>query len=595
LLPLSRTAIGTVNRRTGELTIAILGHFVVILLAISTLGQVNSTSAPQAHDSITAQSVKATSAPESLDKVIDRVVERQHLFISEMRHFQPLVETYIQNFRSSKRAGTGPVGDQYFLGRLELSGRATDRSLLDQPDLSRRMLERLPALYKLKFLPLGFAQMALLDDDFQRNYYIFTFVRWEYLGEVRCLILDVKPKKNAGKGRFLGRMWVEDQDYNIMRFEGTYTPRPRFGSYLHFDSWRLNLQPGLWFPAYIYSEESPLRHGLRQKLRLKAQTRLWGYEPDQLKQLQEFTHIVVESPGVTDQADAPRDNVPVESERQWEGEAEDNAIARLEKIGLIAPSGQVDNVLQTVVNNLLLTNELKIQPEVRTRVLLISPLESFTIGHTIVLSRGLLDVLPDEASLAVILAHELGHIALGHNLDTKFAFGDRMFFADEDTFKRLNFIHNPNDEEAADKKALALLANSPYKDDLANARLFLEAVRTCAPRLKSLIRPHLGDSVANERYLPFPALLNSAAGKGEPLTGQIAALPLGSRIKLNPWNNRIELLETKADVANTGQQINPFELTPFFPDLTRLPSADSDKVARSFTTESEKQGERQGP
>ncbi len=548
-------------------------------LTISTLGQqISSPPAPQAHDSAAAGAAEV-SAPESLDKVIDRVVEHQHLFMAEMRQFHPLVETYIQNLRPRKHADAEPVSDQYFLGRLELPDRTKDQSLLEQPERSRRMLSRLPALYKLQLLPLGFDQMALLDDDFQRKYYTFTFVRREFLGEIRCLVLDVKPKRNSGKGKFLGRIWVEEQDYNIVRFEGTYTPRPRFGYYFHFDSWRLNLGPGLWFPAYIYSEETPLRHGLGQRLRLKAQTRLWGYEPDQLKQMQEFTRIVVESPAVTDRADAPRDSAPVDSVRQWEGEAEDNAIAQLEKIGLIAPEGEVDKVLQTVVNNLLVTNQLKIQPEVRTRVLLISPLESFTIGHTIVLSRGLLDVLPDEASLALILAHELGHITLGHTLDTKFAFSDRMFFPDQDTFERLNFMHNPKEEDAADKKASALLANSPYKNDLANAGLFLDAVRTNSPKLKNLIRAHLSDSVADGNYVGIPTPLNSAVATGERRTVRIAALPLGTRIKLNPWSNQIELLKTKAVVGAPAAGIPAFELTPFFPYLTRSSSVDSGNVA----------------
>lgn len=60
----------------------------------------------------------------------------------------------------------------------------------------------------------------------------------------------------------------------------------------------------------------------------------------------------------------------------------------------MAPYGEVDKVLETVVNNLEVTNNLDIQPEVRCRVLMTSTLESFTIGHTIVLSRGLVDVLP---------------------------------------------------------------------------------------------------------------------------------------------------------------------------------------------------------
>ena len=80
---------------------------------------------------------------------------------------------------------------------------------------------------------------------------------------------------------------------------------------------------------------------------------------------------------------------------------------------LAGAPGEVDKILQTVVNNIMITNNLEIVPDVRCRVLLTSPLESFTIGHTIVISRGLLDVLPDEASLAMALAHEFSHIALG--------------------------------------------------------------------------------------------------------------------------------------------------------------------------------------
>ena len=126
----------------------------------------------------------------------------------------------------------------------------------------------------------------------------------------------------------------------------------------------------------------------------------------------------------------------------WERTAEDNALDHLQKVGLIAPLGDVDKILQTVVNNLILTNNLEIIPDVRCRVLLTSPLESFTVGHTIVISRGLLDVLPDEASLAMTLAHELSHIALGHRIDTRFAFNDRFFFPDTSTFQRMDFARN---------------------------------------------------------------------------------------------------------------------------------------------------------
>ena len=121
------------------------------------------------------------------------------------------------------------------------------------------------------------------------------------------------------------------------------------------------------------------------------------------------------------------------AERAWQRQAEENVLDRLQSAGLMAPVGEVEKVLQTVVDNLIITNNLTLEPEVRCRILLTNPLESFTVGHTIIVSRGLLDVLPDEASLAAVLAHELSHLVLGHELDTKYAFSDRMIFPDDRT------------------------------------------------------------------------------------------------------------------------------------------------------------------
>jgi peptidase M48-like protein len=564
-----------------NIRIAFLSLFAVMALPAALAQETNSTGVPAPSPATSSAQLSASAAaPGSFDQALDKVVEREHFFVAQMRHLHPLVETYIQNLKSDPEAGMVPKSDQYFLGRLDMTDGTEDRSFMGQPGFGHRALSKLTSLYALKFLPLGFAQMVILDEDFQRKYYDFTFVRREFLGDVRCLVIEVQPKRGSGNGRFVGRIWVEDEDYNVVRFNGTYGPHPRSAYYLHFDSWRLNLRPGVWLPAYIYSEESDLQRRFGRSLCFKAQTRLWGYDLQRLGRNEEFTQILVDAPQtVRDQSDTAQDATPVESQRLWERQAEENAVERLHKIGLIAPEGEVDKVLHTVVNNLAVTNNLEIQPEVHTRVLLTSPLESFTIGHTIVISRGLLDVLPDEASLAMVMAHELSHIALGHRLDTKLAFNDRMFFPDEDTFQRLDFARNPADEEAADKKALELLANSPYKDKLANAGLFLKALQERAPDLKNLIRPHLGDSLANGKSLRMSALLNSAPQLESQRTDQIAALPLGGRIKLDPWSSRIELVKTKPIALISSREKMPFEITPFFPHLTRLSSGSPEKAA----------------
>ncbi|MGA8861084.1 MAG: M48 family metalloprotease, partial [Candidatus Sulfotelmatobacter sp.] len=526
----------------------------------------------------------------SFNDVIDRIVQREHLFLAQMRHMHPMVETYLQNLKNDKDGNTFPVKDKYFLGRLDMSDGPEDTSFVGQPGFGHRMMEHLTGLYSLHFLPLGFAQMVILDTDFQKRYYKFTFVRREFLGEVRCLVIDVEPRADSGSARFLGRIWVEDQDYNVVRFNGTYSPHARTAYYLHFDSWRLNLRPGTWLPAYVYSEESNLKSGIARSLNFRAQTRLWGYDLKALTKNSEFTQILVDSPqdasAVKDQSDAAADASPVVAERMWERQAEDNAVEHLQKIGLLAPPGDVDKILMTVVNNLMVTNNIDLQGDIRCRVLLTSPLESFTIGHTIVVSRGLLDVLPDESSLAMILAHELSHIVLGDKTDTMFAFNDRMLFPDEDSFERMDFKHSDREEEAADTKALELLKNSPYKDKLGSAGLFLKSLQEHAPDLPNLIRPHLGDGFAQGKDVRMSALLASAPELDAKRTDQIAALPLGGRIKLDPWSDQVELEKAKPVALASAREKMPFEITPFFPYLTRLSTAGSEKVA--LTTPSTK-------
>src|SRR5581483_2452084 len=325
--------------------------FVIFVLLFHSFGfaqeKDNTIASPQTQNPDASQvTIPATSSP-TFDQVIGKVVEREHLFVAQMRHFHPLVETYIQNLKGAEDAAV-PVSDQYFLGRLDMTNGTGDLEFKSQSGFGRRFVAKLTSIYGMKFLPLGFAQMVLLDENLQREFYKFSFVRREFLGDIRCLVIDIQPKDDTSGVRFKGRMWVEDQDYNIVRFNGTYTPHQHDNYYLHFDTWRVNLRPGLWLPAFIYSEESNMVARNGQKLHFKAQTRLWGYDLQHIAHNEEFTQIMVDSPqSVTDQSVAAQDDTPVESERRWQLEAENNALERLQTIGLLAPPGNVDKVLQT--------------------------------------------------------------------------------------------------------------------------------------------------------------------------------------------------------------------------------------------------------
>lgn len=546
-------------------------HWVIaaflLLTLIANAQQSANTSSPRA----TGRTPVSAALPTEMDQVVDRAIKREHALMEMLNTRTPIVETYLQDLKFDPQVGPVPVQDHYYLGRMDL-GESVDRREYLSKDISfeKHLLGGFNRLYKLEYKPMGFSWMIYADrDDFNRQTYDFKFVHREFLGDVRCIVFEVSAKKGTGNGRFRGRIWVEDQDYNIVRLNGTYEPRPHNAYFFHMDSWRLNLIPGYWVPAYIYSEEGDFGYRSKDTVAFKAQTRLWGYDLQESDPGRELTKVLVDST-VKDESPAEQDASPLQAQWQWQQQAADNVIERLQNAGLLAPEGEVDKVLETVANNLLITNNIELPSPVRTRVMLTLPLETFSVGDTIVVSRGLLDVLPDESCLAMVLSHELAHIVLGHNLGSKYAFYDRMLFSDESTYQNLGFRHVPEEEAAADKKALDLLKNSPYAQKLDTAGLFLRQLAARGPALSALLTPHMGNGFTRKGAVDRMVVLMNAAPALDPnKLGQIAALPLGGRVKLNAWDDHAELTKTRPVAVTSARGKMPLEVTPFFPRLTR--------------------------
>jgi len=527
----------------------------------------------------------ATQQPLSAEAVIEKIMVQEQTEVGLVRQYSPLVETYIQYLRPDKQLGAAPASDKYYLGRAELSKGVELEPLDRDQSLKHKLIGSWGEFFNSEFLPRGFLQMIYLDaNGFDRSHYRLEYVRREFLGEVRCLVFDVDPVNRKDKGRFVGRIWVEDQDFHIVRFNGAYGGSSLTSNYFNFDSWRTNVGKNLWLPSFIYSEEGSVRDKRSVNIAYKAfraQTRLWGYDLGHARRQQELSKVLIEAAAeIRDQSENQNDYSPLQAGRSWDHQAEDNVTDRLERLGLLAPYGEVDKVLETVINNLEVTNDLDIQPEVRCRVLMTSTLESFTLGHSIVLSRGLIDVLPDEASLAAILAHELGHVVLGHRVESQYAFFSRMRFDDKDTFKHFDFARTPDEEEAAGQKGTELLKNSPYKDKVASAQLFLEAVRSHEKEIPNLISPHLGDRVSASwtaaSAAPASEDKSSASDKPEtppaakPAANAIVALPLGGRVKVDPWNDQLHMLKSKPVGTVAEAENTPFQITPFMFYLTRI-------------------------
>lgn len=530
---------------------------------------------------VPAQTTRAAEPPQrpaapsmTFDQFTDKVIQREHDIFKLMRNLHPIAETYVQDTKPDAQMGVVPVRDEYFLGQLSFKdGSFSETSYLPEGSFRSRMLSGMTGIVDAKPSGVDYARIILLDpQNLDRRHYNFSPVRSEMLGEVRCFVLDVQPQPHSGNGRFQGRIWVEDQDYHIVRINGSYVGA-RAGA--HFETWRLNVLPHVWLPAYAYSEEPDEKSKLGPAIRFKALTRVWGYDLQHAGDLREYAQPLPDAvPAEAAGKKGPGYDLSGRlSVRPYQYSTEDNIIERLQVAGLMAPTGDVDQILQTVTGNLIITNELDIKPAVRCRVLLTAPLESFSFGHVIVISRGLIDVVPDEATLAAILAHELAHIVLEHSSEDKYASWRSLTFPNDKILEKFDFRLDVSREEAANHKAAELLAKSPYKDKLTQAGLFLKTLKLRAGELPSLIQPHLGNGMQEGEEWRLADLAKTSPEVEIARVDQIAALPLGSRVRINPWNDRVELSKSKPVPLRLASEKIPFEIEPVFPYLRRVADA----------------------
>ena len=521
--------------------------------------------------------------------LVQRAIAQEKVLIKNIQLRTPLVESYIQDTRPDVKLYEVPVDDQYMLSRVDFGKGFFDKTYEPKEEAKHGFfkgsfaamsgLSKVLGLEKFTYNPNGFMEMMFIDPSgFDQQHYVFSFVRREFLGSVRTWVFDVHPKADVkGMGRFYGRIWIEDEGGNVVRFNGTYTgPTEEDASkyYFHFDSWRMHVQPGIWLPVAVYVEETQ-RTEANKSVGLKAQTHFWGYS---LKlPTRESENVSVKVDEAVDKSDDSQDVSPLQASRMWITQAENNVIDRLVEAGLVAPldpGGYESKVLDQIVVNLVVPNNLAFTDQVHCRVLLTDTVEATTVGNTILLSKGLIDSLPSEEAIASVIAMELAHIALGHHIDTRYAFNDRLLFPDEATFQRINMNHSDVDNSTAAKKAMEYLGNSMYKDRLANAGLYYEQLADRGKELKALNTPKLGDSLLKADGTPWMAELEHMAPKlNWDDLAQTPALPLGSWLKTDPWDDTVHMLNAKRYAPMNARDKMPFEVTPIFYKLQRYEAA----------------------
>ena len=336
----------------------------------------------------------------------------------------------------------------------------------------------------------------------------------------------------------------------------------------------MNVQPGIWLPVAVYVEETQRIEGTKS-VGLKAQTHFWGYS---LKlPTRDSENVSVKVDDAVDKSNDSQDVGPLQASRMWVTQAENNVIDRLVEAGLVAPldpGGYENKVLDQIVINLVVPNNLAFTDQIHTRVLLTDTVEATTVGNTILLSKGLIDSLPSEEAIASVIAMELAHIAMGHHIDTRYAFNDRLLFPDESTFQRINMYHSRPRQRGGRQEGDGVSAGLDVQGPAGQRGPLLCAVGGPVKVLKALNTPKLGDSLLKADGTPWMADLPQMAPKlnWDDLT-QTAALPLGSWLKIDPWDDTVHMLDAKRYAPMNARDKMPFEVTPIFYKLQRYETA----------------------
>ena len=537
--------------------------------------------------------------------LIDKAVLREKEVIKTVRERAPLVETYIQNMKPDPVLSQVPVSDQHFLARVDFSKVINDDEYKNnkgnfQAKKSRyqSFKDSITALtgisnsLHLTFHESGFTQMMLMDsNNFDRQHYNFLFVRNDFLGNVPTAVFDVTPA-NPRKdfGRFSGRIWIETKGGNVIRFNGDFAGSIlSMKEFYHFDSWRTNIQPDLWLPTSFYVEESDPK-STTSTLKFKAINYIWGYSLRVPETDAENTSLDV-APGTAQDVsnDAPDVN-PLGAQREWQQQAEDNIITRLFQAGLLDAPSDFDHTLEALAGNILVYNNIQTARPIHVRTLLTQPLESLAVGNTIIVSKGLLDttsvVTADGAqqmgNLNAILAFQLSHIILGHRLDTKFAFNDRLLFPSTSVFERIPMHHTAAENTEAAKKAMLLLSVKELADSQKYFGLYLQQLQQRVKALPALNQPIIGDGLVKsdtDNSFWMAALVPRGIKLDMKDLKQQAAMPLASFLRFDPWTDQLIQMHSTFEPIITDRDKMPFEVTPVYLKLTYFKPPEATPVA----------------
>ncbi len=413
-----------------------------------------------------------------------RIFDSEQELLEQLKQYSPIFETYIQSLWPDT-ADQIPLSDAQFLGRLHFDdlirsgGTQPATVLLGAQRSEARLLVDNGQQWGIS--ETGFLEMLLLDTDaFDADTYRLSFLNTVVLEGIDCLVFDVSPMKDA-LGRFKGTIWVEAKGLHIIRARGTFqAPRVSWrkrlnplGSYVglmfHFDTWRREISPGIWVPAYVVVDDNIPWKAIggdgSTDIHYKAVTLLWDYAYIGSFESQRANRVLGRDPS---------------TEEQMIGLVAD---------GLVAPNGDIESSMDALIDGISQSTNVHL-PKASVRILLTTNIELFHIGNTILISRGLLEAIADESELAALLTHELAHLASDHEV-LHFSYDTTLFRRDRSKDFE-GFSIKQGDEKRAESLTCEVLNGTRYQGGIRKAAALVAQLIKVSPQVPTLARARFG-------------------------------------------------------------------------------------------------------
>lgn len=130
--------------------------------------------------------------------------------------------------------------------------------------------------------------------------YDIRYVGRDKIDELGLFVFDVSPKvvpdpKKSKERFFMGRIWVDDQDLQIVKTKGKGVPETKKNKFPTVETYREQIDGRYWFPTYSYADEE-LIFDTGEVLHIRMKVRYSDFEIARAK----VKIIEVESP------DAPK-------------------------------------------------------------------------------------------------------------------------------------------------------------------------------------------------------------------------------------------------------------------------------------------------